>query len=150
MILICGMRSLLKKDKVLHVPAKSVINKMKSPWAESTDGFGTFSGWNYEHFTQSDPRRRFTVPWQQRLNSEELLPEQDGKSAIIFEMSPIVHVASCSTDIENLSDFAVIIYHHVAKLRHVYDPVDLIFDRYFQESIGTRNDRDSGSMFVFE
>ena len=61
-----------------------------------------------------------------RLNSEKLLPEQDGKSAIIFEMSPIVHVASCSTDIENLSDFAVIIYHHVAKLRHVYDPVDLI------------------------
>ena len=54
-----------------------------------------------------------------RLNSEELLPEQDDKSAIILEMTPIVHAASCSTGIENFSDSAVIIYHHVPKLSHV-------------------------------
>ena len=51
-----------------------------------------------------------------RLNSEELSPEQDGKSAIILEMSPIIRAASCSTGIENFSAFAVIIYHHVAKI----------------------------------
>ena len=38
------------------------------------------------------------------------------------------------------------------KLSHGYDRVDLIFDRYFDASLkaGTRNDRGTGSMFVFE
>ena len=50
-----------------------------------------------------------------------------------------------------LSDFAVIIYNPII-LSHGYDRVDLVFDRYFEDSLkeGTRNERGTGSMFVFE
>ena len=147
-----------KKGKVLYAPAKSVINKMKSACEHRAQmALELFEGeiMNIPHSLTPDGVSLYhgnKADIAKRLNSEELLPEQDGKSAIILEMSPIIRAASCSTGIENFSDFAVIIYHHVAKLSHGYDRVDLIFDRYFQESLkeGTRNDRGSGSMFVFE
>ncbi len=68
-------------------------------------------------------------------------------------MSPIIRAKSCSAgSIECFSDFAVIIYHQVMKLSHGYARIDLVFDRYFEESFkeGTRNARGTGSMFVFE
>ena len=158
MILISGMRYLPKMVKVLYAPAKSVINTMKSACEHRAQmAVELFEGeiMNIQHCLTPDSVSLYhgnKADIAKRLNSEELLPEQDGKSAIILEMSPIIRAASCSTGIENFSDFAVIIYHHVAKLSHGYDRFDLIFDRYFQESLkeGTRNDRGSRSMFVFE
>ena len=96
------------------------------------------------HGTKSDISKR--------LDSDETIPVKEGKSAIILEMSPIIRAKSCSSGIECFSDFAVIIYHHVMKLSHGYDRVDLVFDRYFEASLkaGTRNERGTGSMFVFE
>ncbi len=54
--------------------------------------------------------------------------------------------------IECFSDFAVILYHQIMKLSHGHDRIDLVFDRYFEESLkeGTRDQRGSGSMFVFD
>ena len=53
--------------------------------------------------------------------------------------------------IESFSDFAVIIYNEIVKLSHGHDRTDLVFDRYYPESLKerTRNERGSGS-FVFE
>ena len=68
-----------------------------------------------------------------RLVSDETIPQKEGKSALILEMSPIV-------------------YHCVMKLSHGYDRVDFIFDRNYDRNLksGTRNNRETGSMFVFE
>ena len=114
-----------KKGKVLYALAKSVINKMKFPCEQRAQmALEPFAG-EIMNISQSlTPHGALLYHGNKadiakRLNSEELLPEQDGKSAIILEMTPIVHAASCSTGIENFSDSAVIIYHHVPKLSHV-------------------------------
>ena len=147
-----------KKEKVQHTPSKSILNKMKSacehrpdmalelfeneimniPQSLTPDGVSLYHG------TKADIAKRF--------ESEENIPEKEGKSAIILEMSPIIRAKACSSGIECFSDFAVIIHHHVMKLSHGYDRIDLIFDRYFEGSLkdGTRNERGTGSMFVFE
>ena len=46
----------------------------------------------------------------------------------------------------------MILYHEIIKLSHGYNRIDLVFDRYFDESLkeGTRNQRESGSMFAFD
>ena len=88
-----------------------------------------------------------------RLTTSVSLPEQYGKSAIILEMSPsIICAKSCSSGVECFSDFALIIYDHVMKLSQGCNCIDLILDRFFQDSlkIGTRSQRVSGSMFSFE
>ena len=90
---------------------------------------------------------------QIRFDSDETVPEKEGKPALVLEMSPIIRAKSCSSSgIECFADFAVIIYSNVMKLCHGYDRVDLVFDRYFDASLkaGTRNDRGTGSMFAFE
>ena len=147
-----------KKDKVPYMPSKSVLNKMKSaceyrsnmalelfdgevmnvPQSLTPDGVSLYHG------TKSDITKRFDY--------QEGIPEQGGKSALVLEMSPIIRAKSCSSGTECFSDFAVIIYHHVMKLSHGYNRIDLVFDRYFEESLkeGTRNERGTGSMFVLE
>ena len=138
--------------------SKSVLNKMKSaceylpamalevfqgeimdiPQSLTPDGLSLYHG------TKSDITKRFI--------SQDNLPEYDCKSAIILEMSPIIHAKSCSTGIECFSDFAVILYHEIIKLSHGYNRIDLVFYRYFDESLkeGTRNQRGSGSRFAFD
>ena len=84
-----------------------------------------------------------------RLDSDETVPQQKGKSAMVLEISPIIHAKFCSlSGIECFSDFAVIIYHHVMKVSHGCNGADLIFDFYFDAKAGTRNDRGKGSMLV--
>ena len=104
----------------------------------------TPDGVSLYHGTKSDITKRF--------DSQESIPERECQSAIVLGMSPIIRAKSCSSGIECFSDCAVIIYSHVMNLSHGYHRIDLIFDRYFEESLkeGTRNERGTGSMFVFE
>ena len=124
-----------RKDLALQVFEGEVMN---IPQSLTPDGVSLYHG------TKSDITKRFT--------SEESLMEHDGKSALVIEMSPVIRAKSISLGIECFSDFAVIIYNHIMKLSHGYDRVDLVFDRYFEDSLkeGTRNERGTGSMFVFE
>ena len=131
---------------------------MKSPWAESTDGFGTFCGWNYEHFTGSDPTQCFTVPWQQSRHSKKI----ELRRTVTRTRWQISHYigndshCSCSIMFHWHWKFFWFCTYHIppcTKIEScVNDPVDLIFERYSQECLkeGTRNDRGSGSIFVFE
>lgn len=147
-----------KKIKIPYAPTKAVLNKMKSaceyrpkmalelfegeimniPQSLTPDGISLYHG------TKSDISKRFI--------SDDSIQEYDGKSAIVLEMSPIIRAKSCSSGVESFSDFAVIIYNEIVKLSHGHDRTDLVFDRYFPESLkeGTRNERGSGSMFAFE
>ena len=92
-----------KKEKVAYLPSKSVLNKMKSacehrsemalelfkgevmniPHSLSPDGVSLYHG------TKSDISKR--------LDSDETIPQKEGKSALILEMSPIVRAKSCSS-----------------------------------------------------
>ena len=143
-----------KKEKIPYATSKSVINKMKSVCGYRSDmALELFEGeiLNIPHSLTPDGISLYhsnKADIAKRLDSEESIANQDGKSAIILEMSPLIRAKSCSFGIDTFSDFAVIIYDHVMKLSHGYDRVDLVFDRYFQESLkeGTRG---FGSMFVF-
>ena len=77
----------------------------------------------------------------------------DCESAIIIEMSPLIR-AKCfaSKDIACFSDFAVLIYYKVLKLGAAHQRIDLVFDRYFDNSLkeDTRKNRGSGSTFIFD
>ena len=109
-----------KKDKIPYRPSKSVLDKMKSACEyrldmalELFDGeimnvpqSLTPDGTSLYHGTKSDIAMRF--------ESSDGIPEQEGKSALVLEMLPIIG-AKFIAGIESFSDFAVIIYHHVMK-----------------------------------
>ena len=69
-------------------------------------------------------------------------------------MSPTIR-AKCFTcrDIVCFSDFAVLIYYEIIKLAGNHNRIDLVFDRYFENSLkeDTRKNRGStGCTFPFD
>ena len=85
-----------------------------------------------------------------------ILPlDQEVKSAIVIEMSPLIWAKAFAKHIgslTNFGEFAVLVYYEVMKHAWNYDRIDLVFDRYFEKSIkeGTRSGRGEGSQHLFE
>ena len=73
---------------------------------------------------------------------------QEGKSVIVVEMSPLTFVDSLT----NFGEFAVLVCYEVMKQVSKYDRADFVFDRYFEKSFkgGTRSGRGEGLLYLFE
>ena len=84
-----------KKGKVLYAPAKPVINKMKSACEHRAQmALELFEGeiMNIPHSLTPDSVSLYhgnKADIAKRLNSEELLPEQDGKSWKSWKCLPL-------------------------------------------------------------
>ena len=85
-----------------------------------------------------------------------MLPhDQEGKSAIVVEMSPLIRAEAFAThadSLTNFGEFAVLVYYEVVKLASHYHRIDLVFDPYFEKILkeGTRSGRKKGSQYLFE
>ena len=81
--------------------------------------------------------------------------DQEGRFAMLVEMSPVIKVKAFAThngSLTNFCEFAVLVYDEVMKYASNYDRIDLVFDRYFEKSVkeGTRSGRGEGSQYLFE
>ena len=85
-----------------------------------------------------------------------MLPhDQEGKSAIVVEMSPLIRAeafAAHADSLTNFGEFAVLVYYEVVKLASHYHRIDMVFDPYFEKILkeGTRSGREKGSQYLFE
>ena len=71
-------------------------------------------------------------------------------TAIVLEASPLIRKLS-HVPVESFHDFSAVLYQHISKLATGFDRVDIIFDRYFKDSLKrqTRIDRGvSGTRFL--
>ena len=58
------------------------------------------------------------------------------KSALIIELSPTAVFRLAETpSVHSFHDFAVLVYHHIKDLAHDYQRVDVVCDRYFNDSL---------------
>ncbi len=81
--------------------------------------------------------------------------DQEAKSAIVLEMSPIIKAKAYSTETYNLAnfgEFSLAMYFDVMKHSIGYKRIDLVFDRYFEGSLkeATRIERGQGPRYSFE
>ena len=73
--------------------------------------------------------------------------DQEGKSAIVVQMSTLLLAKAFAThasSLSNFGEFAVLVYYEVMKLASNYDRIGLVFDRYLTEKSlkeGTRFSR---------
>ena len=73
----------------------------------------------------------------------------EASSAIIIELSAILR---CSFNAITFNDFACNIYSYIIGIASVYDRVDIVCNRYFENSLKslTRHDRGFGSLINFD
>ena len=102
------------------------------------------------HGSKSDITKRFPSPIS-------VAPEhdQESKSPIILEMSPLIRAkafSSQSSSLANFGEFSLLIYYEVMRLAAQYKRIDLVFDRYFDRSLkeATRAGRGEGSKYSFK
>ena len=64
------------------------------------------------------------------------IPKNAEKSAVIIEMSPLIH-AKCSqkASMNCFSDLAIVLYYKIMILGFDYNRIDIVFDRYFGDSL---------------
>ena len=132
---------LSKIDDKPFLPSSSVINKMRSacehrpeladtifkfeilgiPQSLASDSISMYHG------KKSDITKRLSTFSVLRL------PNKDGKSALVIEMSPVIRAkcTSISDDVICFSDLAVVLFYYVQNLGSSFDRLDLVFDRYF-------------------
>ena len=85
-----------------------------------------------------------------------MLPhDQEGKSAIVIEMSPLIKAKAFAThdgSPTNFGEFAVLVYYEVMKNASNYDKIDLVFNIYFEKSLneGARSGSGEGSQNLFK
>ena len=153
------------KCKVEFSPSKSALKKMNS----ACEHRKTMAEELFEHEINNIPQslwkddkkgskaeitKRFNSPCT--LSTSVMLPQdQEGKSAIVVEMSPLIRAKAFAThtgSLTNFGEFAVLVYYEVMKHACNYDRIDLVFDRYFEKSLkeGTRSGRGEGSQYLFE
>ena len=79
------------------------------------------------------------------------LPTATSPKALIVEASPLIRKLSNVT-VDNFHEFAVVLYNHVVRLAAGFKRLDVVFDRYFKDSLKaqTRTGRGSGGTRVLE
>ena len=84
-------------------------------------------------------------------SSQPPLPTATSPKAIIMEASPLIRKLS-SVLVDNFHEFAVVFYNHVVRLAAGFNRLDVVFDRYFNDSLKaqTRKGRGSGGTRVLE
>ena len=75
--------------------------------------------------------------------------KESNHRAIILETSPLIRKLS-NISVVDFHEFSVVFYHHISSLATGFDRVDIIFDRYFENSLKrqTRIKRGSGGTRV--
>ena len=86
-----------------------------------------------------------------RLNSCNLPAKDQKTSAVIVELSPLIFKYG-EIPVDTFGDFAVLLYRKVMELAKSYDRVDVVFDRYFTDSLKeqTRDSRGVGTRVLFD
>ena len=99
------------------------------------------------HGTKSEIKKRFKQCTPPVINTVELSPKC---SAIIVELSPIVFRYN-ERLMNSFNDFAVLIYYKVMDIAFNFQRIDIVCDRYFQDSLKeqTRKMRGVGTNFEF-
>ena len=95
------------------------------------------------HGTKSDILKRFS--------STHIPKTNDRLSAVVIECSAQIQAKS-KAPVQNMYDFAVLLYNHVTELSKDFDRCDVIADRYFNGSLReatTRTERGIGSRMFF-
>ena len=68
-------------------------------------------------------------------------------------MSPLIR-AKCSqkAGMTCFSDLAIVLYYEIMRLGFDYNKIDIVFDRYFDDSLkeGTRKSRGTGTILMFD
>ena len=82
------------------------------------------------HGTKSSIRDRFQSCQPPNFSPQNL-------KAVIIEASPLFRKLS-NVSVENFHDFAVVFYHHVVRLAKGFERLDVVFDRYFNDSLKTQ------------
>ena len=134
------------KCKVEFSPSKFALKKMNStceirktmtmaehlfeheikniPQSLCKDGIELFHG------SKVEISKRFNSP------TSMMLPhDQEDKSAIAVEMSPLIRAKAFATHVDSLTDFggfALLVYYKVMKLASNYHRTYLVFDQYFE------------------
>ena len=92
------------------------------------------------HGTKSDILKRFS-----QISS----PEPSISSAILIELSPILRL---DFNADTFLSFSLKVYRHIIDLGKMYDRIDVICDRYFDNSLKTqtRDGRGSGTTIPFD
>ena len=75
---------------------------------------------------------------QTRLSASSLnnIPQGGDKCAIVIEMSPLIRSKCTDTkDINSFSDLAVLLCYEVLRLGSDFERIDIVFDRYFENSL---------------
>ena len=80
------------------------------------------------------------------LSCQQLIQTATGLKAIIMEASPLFRKLS-NASVENFYEFAVVFYHHVVRLATGFSRLDVIFDRYFKNSLKARTGEEKKNLF---
>ena len=96
------------------------------------------------HGSKSELTQRFS---KYSING---IPKNAEKSAI---MSPLI-CAKCSkkAGMTCFPDLAIVLYYEIMRLGFDYNRIDIVFDRYFDDSLkeGTRKSRGTGTTLMFD
>ena len=157
-----------KVEKVEFCPTKSVLKKMNAACEsrkiqaeevfqieinnilQSLCAVGKKGGIDLYHGNKTGITKRFPSPI-----SVAPLYDSESKSSIVIEMSPLIKAKAFSTQsstLANFGEFSLLVYYEVMKLAAQYRRIDLVFDRYFDQSLkeATREGRGDGSKYLFE
>ena len=157
-----------KVDKVEFSPTKATLKKMNAACEsrkiqagevfqneinnipQSLSVIGKKGGIDLYHGNKSDITKRFPSPI-----SFSPVHDPESQSSIVVEMSPLIRAKAFVThtgNLTNFGEFSLLIYYEVTKLASQYRRIDLVFDRYFDQSLkeATREGRGEGSKYSLE
>ena len=73
------------------------------------------------------------------------IPTSTSPKAIIIEASPLIRKLS-NVSVDNFHEFAVVFYNHVVRLAGGFNRLDVVFDRYFSNSLKAQTRKGRGSV----
>ena len=109
--------------------------------------------WNY--ITRHYIAKNYNTKWFNSPTFKRLPHEQEGKSAILEEMSPFIRAKAFAIhtgSLTNFDEFGVLVYYEILKHASNYDRIYFISNRYFAKGLkeGIIYDREEDSQYLFE
>ena len=89
------------------------------------------------HGTKSSIKERLILSDQPDINFQE-------RNAFVIEMSPVIHKFA-SVIVETFHGFSLVLYRHVMNVGQHFSRIDVIFDRYFDNSLKEQTRESIGS-----
>ena len=145
----------LKTKRTTESISVNTLNKLKSAAAYRPRQVETLFSSELQGVTQSLAADSSTLYHGNKAKMKDrfepcIPPPLDGNSAIIIELSPIIF-RFAQRNVSNFQEFATVIYYHLMELGARHRRIDVVCDRYFENSLKeqTRSGRGVGSKIVF-